>query len=70
MFNNAILTQYMILTSFECMPSKKLPISIFFKVRLYIESTLKELILRLLNQSIAFIITRYDCDVNVFTMFV
>lgn len=65
MFNNAILTQYMIPTSFESMPSKKLPISVFFKVRLYLASTHKEFILSLMNQSIT-TITRYVCGINAF----
>lgn len=64
-FNNTILTQYMILTSFESMPSKKLPISVFFKVRLYLASAHKEWILSLLNKSITYsTITRYVCHVN------
>lgn len=66
--NNAILTQYIIPMYFESMPSKKLPISVFIKAKLYLASKNKELILSLLNQSITyFTITRYVCHISAFT---
>lgn len=63
--HKATLTQHMILSAFESMPSKKLAISMIFRVRLYLASMHIELLLSLLNQSVTHAaISRCVCHVN------